>query len=1154
MQKSFLQLTTLAACAFAILSANAADNGNPSKAAAQTAAKAESAKLAQEPVTPAPGLSLPNLSVTNLNVPSLTLAKPTANLSATTAYDRFVALYTPNQVADGTGLNYPKTILEQFAGAKKAPAVGLFKYDFHADYAVHSELTGGEFANRLPAVDAITTSKQAYLYLPQWSVFQESSFDHNLEPLLKYNIDRNLVQQDKIFNAVKNTPKDGKYSNGKGFFSPVEPADQASLFETQALNSIYWDGLWSIPAVSDKFAQARDYAGRKAGELILENAPQYFLNVMRGYVKLLNDIENKEIVDAEYKRYLEVGLERAALNGAFIDADFSVAPPRQALEKLLQGRYGKSLPKLQALERDMRGYQGEIASLLDQATLGMAWTIYLPDASQLAGVADEIVDDLQAQAQFQYEQQQKYLKTHQQLPAGVEPIPATDGKVSGYVITPESPYLEILATADNRDLRKRIGQYVERINRDSFDTTAAIDKLVAARQERARMLGFTNAAELAVASNSALSVYQVHDFLATLETWSQTQALKNFQTLKQQAKGFFGIADLERWDVAYVLNKLAQENPTPALDASVRENVVSPGSLDRQYADYFPQAQVLKGMFSVAKDLFGIEIVQDRDAQVYAPGVTFYKVYDLLVDKDGKPIYEDEFDAKLEQEIAHNLVDDGKYDQASQPDQASAAVAALAPTAKASAKERRRARRLLGAFYLDNWANYAEVVQKRDAVSPAPAESKAVPAKRADADNRTDKPRKHPGAWMNTVVARFETDNFVRLPVALINADAQYHDFSEQNPEPTLTVSDVTTLFHEFGHALHLLLTKVKTPELGGTNVSMDVVEFPSQFFEQFAWTHQVLKRITRNVKTGKVMPASLRRKLLAQIAQNHDAAELHSKVLQAQVDFEIHRRAGFSAKTPEVNAKANPGLWASKFAPTDAPVPGVLQAESKLVAADGTVLTASPKADPTDAAQGVAKSVTVVEGAPDAEKLNTNDTVQQPLYGFNLPIFDKAPDVPAENGVSFTQVADEIFGASDLAFFGKKYPQAYFNSFEHVWLYGFGGNYYSYLWSEALALDAFAAFTTAAKKSGNLLDARLGRLFRQQVLESGNLTGMLDNFRNFRGRDFQLEAMLSHYQVALPTAAQASEFEQEQAQEYQELNEQIPDYENEEDRDEDAF
>jgi oligopeptidase A len=80
-----------------------------------------------------------------------------------------------------------------------------------------------------------------------------------------------------------------------------------------------------------------------------------------------------------------------------------------------------------------------------------------------------------------------------------------------------------------------------------------------------------------------------------------------------------------------------------------------------------------------------------------------------------------------------------------------------------------------------------------------------------------------------------------------------------------LTHDDVVTLFHEFGHGLHHMLTRVGYPSIAGINgVAWDAVELPSQFMENYAWQPEVLERIGRHIRTGEPIPAVTRQQLIA--------------------------------------------------------------------------------------------------------------------------------------------------------------------------------------------------------------------------------------------------------------------------------------------------
>lgn len=114
---------------------------------------------------------------------------------------------------------------------------------------------------------------------------------------------------------------------------------------------------------------------------------------------------------------------------------------------------------------------------------------------------------------------------------------------------------------------------------------------------------------------------------------------------------------------------------------------------------------------------------------------------------------------------------------------------------------------------------------------------------------------KRSGAWMNQAFGRNETATRVKLPVAYVVGNFT----PPVNGKPALlTFGEVETLFHEMGHALHLILTKVKVQSLCGTNVEWDAVELPSQIHENWCYEPEALKLISRNVNTGEPLPVEL--------------------------------------------------------------------------------------------------------------------------------------------------------------------------------------------------------------------------------------------------------------------------------------------------------
>lgn len=154
-----------------------------------------------------------------------------------------------------------------------------------------------------------------------------------------------------------------------------------------------------------------------------------------------------------------------------------------------------------------------------------------------------------------------------------------------------------------------------------------------------------------------------------------------------------------------------------------------------------------------------------------------------------------------------------------------------------------------------------------------------------DPYSRTEK---RSGAWMDECVARKALPSGSALPIAQLVCNFT----APVSGQPALlTHEEVTTLFHEFGHGLHHMLTRVPYPSVAGVNgVPWDAVELPSQFMENFAWTPQVLPLISAHVGTGDPLPAALLERLLG--TRTFSAALGTVRQLElALFDFELHAR-----------------------------------------------------------------------------------------------------------------------------------------------------------------------------------------------------------------------------------------------------------------------
>ncbi len=146
---------------------------------------------------------------------------------------------------------------------------------------------------------------------------------------------------------------------------------------------------------------------------------------------------------------------------------------------------------------------------------------------------------------------------------------------------------------------------------------------------------------------------------------------------------------------------------------------------------------------------------------------------------------------------------------------------------------------------------------------------------------------KRSGAWMDDCLTRWQHGPDTQLPVAYLNCNFT----PPQGDTPSLLTHDeVTTLFHEFGHGLHHLLTTVDRPAVAGINgVPWDAVELPSQFLENWCWEREALDLMSGHVETGETLPPLLFQRLTA--TRHFQAAMQMVRQLEfALFDFRLHR------------------------------------------------------------------------------------------------------------------------------------------------------------------------------------------------------------------------------------------------------------------------
>ena len=239
-----------------------------------------------------------------------------------------------------------------------------------------------------------------------------------------------------------------------------------------------------------------------------------------------------------------------------------------------------------------------------------AWTLRLTDVDEVSGLPLRLKELLAQSARS----------------AALEPgdVSATAEQGPWLVGLDSARAIPFIENSDRRDLREEVYRALRtRASGGESDNTPVIDEILRLRQQQAERLGYENWAEVSLATKMAGSVDEVEEFLETLRRASFPIAQKELKALVSlaDAQGAPEAADLQQWDVSYWAEKLRQQ----AYD------------LDQEaLRPWFPLAQVLDGLFGVAKRLFKIEIVEAQpDAMpVWHPDVKFYKVFDSRSDQE----------------------------------------------------------------------------------------------------------------------------------------------------------------------------------------------------------------------------------------------------------------------------------------------------------------------------------------------------------------------------------------------------------------------------------------------------------------------------------------------------------------------------------------
>ncbi|MGB2501901.1 MAG: M3 family metallopeptidase [Flavobacteriaceae bacterium] len=318
---------------------------------------------------------------------------------------------------------------------------------------------------------------------------------------------------------------------------------------------------------------------------------------------------------------------------------------------------------------------------------------------------------------------------------------AKEKKKKGWIFTLDYPsYVPFVTYADNRDLREKMSRAFGKkgFQENENNNEKIILKLISLKKDRANLLGYKSHADFVLEERMAKSEKIVNKFLDDLYQNALPFAQKEWEQLEQFAKDKLNLTELQKWDTAYVSEKLKQD----LFDFD--DQVLKP---------YFALPKVLSGLFEIVKRLYGLHFKKSNDIKGYHKDVDCYEV----------------------------LNEAGDY---------------------------------YAILYLDFH----------------PREGKRS------------------GAWMTS----YRSQNQKNRPH--ISIVCNFSPPTDTSPA-LLTFNEVTTLFHEFGHALHGILANTKYSSLSGTSVSWDFVELPSQILENWCYQEEALSLFANHFETGEALP-----------------------------------------------------------------------------------------------------------------------------------------------------------------------------------------------------------------------------------------------------------------------------------------------------------
>ena len=323
----------------------------------------------------------------------------------------------------------------------------------------------------------------------------------------------------------------------------------------------------------------------------------------------------------------------------------------------------------------------------------------------------------------------------------------------GWRFTLHAPdYFAVTTYLDDAAVRRQVYEaFSVRATEAGFDNRPLIARILELRNEKARLLGYANFADLVLEDRMAHDGAHALAFLDDLKVKTEARFAEENRELLEFRRSIEGpdAAELAGWDVAYY----AEKQRAALYDFD--EEALRP---------YFPLEQAVAGLFDLVERLYGLRIEQEAGTPVWDEAVRYYNVHD----------------------------ESGEF---------------------------------LGGFYTD-WF---------------PRENKRG------------------GAWMDALITGGPEGAQFRPHLGLVCGNLT----PPVGGKPALlTHREVETIFHEFGHLLHHLLSRVECRGLAGTNVAWDFVELPSQIMENWCWERESLDLFARHWESGQPVPHELFEKM----------------------------------------------------------------------------------------------------------------------------------------------------------------------------------------------------------------------------------------------------------------------------------------------------